>query len=93
MRLSQAALDLQLAAESEARHATLAELSAQVAQQFANVVAAVDPETAEPTVPDACSSAPRRPNPIAAPPAGMDKPSLVQSRLPVRKAARVRGAL
>jgi len=43
MRLSQCALDLQLACESEATHAKLAELSAQVIAQFQNVCQAIEP--------------------------------------------------
>ena len=47
MRLSQAALDLQLAAESESAIGSLNDLSQQVLLQFEMVCAAIDPESGE----------------------------------------------
>jgi PAS domain S-box-containing protein len=47
MRLSQAALDLQLAAESESAISSLNDLSQQVLLQFEMVCAAIDPESGE----------------------------------------------
>ena len=47
MRLSQTALDLQLAAESEASFAKLSEISSQVLRQFQMVCAAIDPVTGD----------------------------------------------
>ena len=96
MRLSQTALDLQLAAESEADSAALAEIAAQVSLQFQAVVAALDPETGDLVV------AQRKPNtrPGVAPPgppppapglqqAAAEKSSLAQTRLPRARPGRI----